>query len=251
MNPRVRSVLAAIAGLALAAGLFRAFNGLPDFGKYPGPYGNVLAVVGVHERAATDIVTSIMFDYRGLDSLGEEFILFAALTGLALILRNEKEDVVDDPLPLAPGRPRSARTDAVRLAALLGIGLVTLAGAYLGLHGHLTPGGGFQGGAVAGTGLFLAYLGLGYPAFTRMANQDAWDGLEALGAGAYVVIGLVTAIAGGAFLVNDLPLGGSGQFFSSGTIALINAFVFIEVTAGFVLLFLEFARETRRVKKTK
>jgi multisubunit Na+/H+ antiporter MnhB subunit len=50
----------------------------------------------------------------------------------------------------------------------------------------------------------------------------------------------------GFFLANVLPLGGEGMLFSSGTIPLINFFVAVEVCTGFVLVFLEFARETRQ-----
>jgi len=42
-----------------------------------------------------------------------------------------------------------------------------------------------------------------------------------------------------------LPLGGEGELFSAGTIPLINFCVLVEVCAGFFLLFLEFAHETR------
>jgi multicomponent Na+:H+ antiporter subunit B len=245
VTPRARVVLAGASCAALLVMLATGFAGLPAFGHYPGPYGTVLAVVGVHERIATNVVTSIMFDYRGLDSLGEEFILLAAVTGLALILRNEKVEVTNEPLPRVPGRATLARTDAVRLAGLVALGIVVVFGLYVGIHASLTPGGGFQGGAIVASGLFLAYLGLRYTAFAPLARQAAWDAGEAVGGGGYVVIGLATLFAGGAFLKNTLPLGGSGQLFSSGTIAVINVCVLLEVIAGFVLMFLEFARATR------
>src|SRR5438270_809227 len=62
-------------------------TGLPDFGHYHGVYGRVIDGIGVSVRHATDLVTALNFDIRGFDTLGEEFILFASVLGVVLILR--------------------------------------------------------------------------------------------------------------------------------------------------------------------
>ena len=67
--------------------LIDGLQGLPGFGHYPGPYGYVLNGVGVAQRHATNLVTAVNFDYRAFDTLGEEFILFASVAGVALLLR--------------------------------------------------------------------------------------------------------------------------------------------------------------------
>ena len=46
----------------------------------------------VAERKATDLVTAVNFDYRGLDTMGEEFILFAASIGLVVLLREQRDE---------------------------------------------------------------------------------------------------------------------------------------------------------------
>ena len=79
-----------IAGLA--PHLLWGMRGLPAFGSYQGPYGYVLNQVAVAERHATDVVSAINFDYRGFDTLGEEFILFASIAGAALLLRRERDE---------------------------------------------------------------------------------------------------------------------------------------------------------------
>jgi hypothetical protein len=53
-------------------------SGLPGFGNYPGPYGPAILRVAVAQTNATGVVSAINFDYRGFDTVGEEFILFAA-----------------------------------------------------------------------------------------------------------------------------------------------------------------------------
>ena len=116
---------------------------------------------------------------------------------------------------------------------------------YLGIHAAQTPGGGFQGGALLSGFAALLLLGFGFPVLRKILSQDGFETVEAAGAGAYALIGIATLIASGAFLKNVLPLGGEGQLFSAGTIPIINLCVGIEVCAGFFLLFLEFAHETR------
>lgn len=137
------------------------------------------------------------------------------------------------------------RTDAVRAFGALAVFLTVAYGVYVALHPHLTPGGGFQGGTMTSGFAAAIFLTLGYPVFVRLIGQEPFEFFESLGAGAYALIGLATLGAGGAFLINCLPLGGEGLLFSTGTVPLINFFVALEVCTGFVLVFIEFARETR------
>ena len=87
MSDRVRLRLFAISIAGLLGLMLWGFAGLPDFGDYRGPYGDILNRVAVPERSTTDVVTAVNFDYRGFDTLVEEFILFAAVIGVASILR--------------------------------------------------------------------------------------------------------------------------------------------------------------------
>src|SRR4051795_9349607 len=87
------------AGVAGLAALFLwGLRGLPRFGSYPGPYGDLLNSVAVGERKATDIVSAVNFDYRAFDTMGEEFILFASSPGR----------------PCSSGRSRRRRTNRKR-----------------------------------------------------------------------------------------------------------------------------------------
>src|SRR5439155_1501935 len=84
MSRNVRLGLFAAAGAMLAALLVWGFTGLPAFGDFQGEYGWILNDVAGHERHVTNVVASVVFDYRGFDTLGEEFILFAAVGVAAL-----------------------------------------------------------------------------------------------------------------------------------------------------------------------
>jgi multicomponent Na+:H+ antiporter subunit B len=227
-------------GLA-AAGLW----GLPAFGHYPGPYGDLINALGVYERHATNMVTLVNFDYRGLDTLGEEYILFAAVIGTVVLLREHRGEETGARPAKAEESPMPERSDAVALGCRLAIGLTILFGIYVILHAQLTPGGGFQGGSIVGSATALLYLGLGYKVWRRLSKSGVLDAAEAAGCGAFVAAGLAPMIAGAPFLTNLLPLGDTGSIVSAGVIPLINIAVGLAVGTGFATLFLEYLEETR------
>jgi multicomponent Na+:H+ antiporter subunit B len=243
VSSRLRLGLFATSATGLAALLFWAVAGLPDFGHYRGPYGTVLNSVALGERHTTNVVASIVFDYRGFDTLGEEFILFTSVMGVALLLREVREEH-------RPGRREPGRSDAV---ALIGIGFaagVFVLGLYVVAHGYLTPGGGFQGGVVLAAAFALVYLAGDYRAYRLMTWPPLVDFVEGTGAGGYVVIGLVSLLIGSAFLHNFGPLGTTGTLASGGSIPMLNVASALEVSAAFVLLFTEFLEEFALVSRT-
>ena len=66
---------------AVGVFLFWGLSGLPPFGHYHGRYGHLINGIALPQRHATNAVTAVVFDYRGFDTLGEEFILFTAVLG--------------------------------------------------------------------------------------------------------------------------------------------------------------------------
>jgi multicomponent Na+:H+ antiporter subunit B len=231
---------AAVAGALLLWGL----TGLPNYGVYPGPYGDVLNQVAVAERKATNVVAAVTFDYRGVDTMGEEYILFAAVVGVAVLLRAQRGEVEEPPDEDAADRRAPGTSNAVRVLGLALVGPVVLFGLYMVAHGHLTPGGGFQGGVVLATGALLVYLSGEYVTLRKVRPVALIDLAESSGAGGYVAVGLLGLAAGAAFLANVLPLGRPGALLSAGTIPPINLAVGLEVAAGFVLLLSEFLEQT-------
>ena len=248
MTARVRTALFFVGAAGLAVFILWGYAGLPDFGNYLGPYGDVLNAVAVPERHITDVVTAVNFDYRGFDTLGEEFILFAAVVGVAIILRAQRDEEEREPHEFAFGRSAPRTSDAVRGLAIGLIGPTVVTGLYIVAHGHLTPGGGFQGGVVLATALLLVYLAGEYSFLRRAAPISVIEVSEAVGAGAFALIGFAGVIGGVAYLENVLPLGEIGALNSAGTVPLINLSVGLEVAAGFVLIIVEFLEQTLMVR---
>jgi multicomponent Na+:H+ antiporter subunit B len=239
-----------LAAAAVAAGLLLwGLTGLPDYGVYVGPYGDVLNQVAVAERKATNVVASVTFDYRGIDTLGEEFILFAAVIGVAILLRTQRGEREQPPDEDAADRRAPGTSNAVRVLGLVLVGPVVLFGVYVVTHGHLSPGGGFQGGVVLATAALLVFLSGEYVTLRRISPEVLLDAAEATGAAGYVAVGLLGVAAGMTFLANVLPLGQPGALLSAGTIPVINLAVGLEVAAGFVLLISEFLEQTLVVRR--
>lgn len=246
---RKRVFLVAAAGLAGL--LIWGLAGLPDFGDYHGAYGLILNDVAVPERHATAVVSAVNFDYRGFDTLGEEFILFAAVLGLALLLREGRDEELGPSEDDASGQHGPETSAAVRVTALALVGPTVLLSIYIICHGQLTPGGGFQGGVVAATALLLVYLGGEYVTLARVRPLPLVEMVKAVGAVSFVLIGFGGLLFAGAFLENFLPLGTAGELLSAGTIPLLSVAVGFEITGGFVLLLSEFLEQTLIVHRRR
>ncbi|MGH7169996.1 MAG: MnhB domain-containing protein, partial [Gemmataceae bacterium] len=113
MSERIRIVVFLAAATAFAVLLSWGLLGLPAFGDYRGPYGDVINAVAVPERHLTNMASAVNFDYRAFDTLGEEYILFAAVTGLALLLRRARGEIEEAPQGAADDRPVPPRSDAL------------------------------------------------------------------------------------------------------------------------------------------
>jgi multicomponent Na+:H+ antiporter subunit B len=240
VTPRIRTavflVAAAIFGVVLVAG----FAGLPDFGHYAGVYGTVLNHLGVPERHATDLVTAVNFDFRAFDTMGEEFILFASVIGLAILLRQRRGE--DERAPDSAGAEHHfpGSSSALGALGLALLGPVLVLGLYIVTHGTLTPGGGFQGGVILAAALLIVFLAGEYLMLQVVAPHFAVEFAEALGAAGYAMVGIGGLIFSGVFFQNFIALGTAGKILSAGTMPLSNISVGIEVAGAFVLLWTEF-----------
>jgi multicomponent Na+:H+ antiporter subunit B len=234
------------AGMAgLAAFYLWGLSGLPGFGNYPGPYGDIINHIAVAQTKATGVVSAVNFEYRGFDTLGEEFILFGAAIGVATVLRHLRGEREHKARDEAAGRDAPPTSEAIRIVALILTGPVVVMGWYLASHAQTSPSGGFQGGVVLATAFAMIYLGGQFLAFRRISPVDVTDAVGAIGAGGFAAVGVSAVAMGLPFLSNFLPLGSSaGAVSSSGTIALISFFVGVEVASAFVLIVSELLDQT-------
>jgi len=193
-------------------------------------------------------VTALNFDIRAFDTLGEEFILFASVSGVALLLRKLRdEDEDEDGGSMAEGVEEhrfAGASDGLKLASLILIPLVVALGAYLVLHGQLTPGGGFQGGVVLAAGPVAILLAGRYLSMKAVAPKRLAESADAIGAAGYALIGLGGLVFAGIYLKNPVPLGAAGHLLSGGMMPLNSLAVGIEVTGAFLVTWTEFLDQT-------
>lgn len=235
MSPALRRAIALASLGGLGAALLLACVGLPDFGHPRGPYATAVIPLSLHARHVTSVVAAVTLDIRGIDTLGEELILFSAAAGATVLLRsqraeNDAREAIERHHELAERTPAPVRGLGAALA-----GPVLVLGVYIVAHGQLTPGGGFQGGVILASAFLLVYAA-GH--FIRKPISFVELG-EAAGAGGYVLIALGGLVFAGAAMENFLPYGTTGELLSGGTIPVLNVTVGVEVCGAITVIVAE------------
>ncbi len=128
----------------------------------------------------------------------------------------------------------------MRITSRLVAPFIQVYGIYVIIHGHLSPGGGFSGGAIFGASLVLVALSFNLEVGAKQISHDTASILESGGALGFVITGLVAIALGANFLANQsagFPMGQTGQLFSAGAIFIITFFLGIKVASTIVTLF--------------
>lgn len=190
---------------------------------------------GPEELGAPNLVTAVVVTYRGLDTLGEVTVLFISAAGVGLMLRRTRRKDDDEDLEQGDRAEETAgkhkpASEIVETATELLLPMVILFGIYVFLNGHLSPGGGFQGGAIIASGTMFLLLALPESHISRLMIAI----IESLSGFSYVIVGVLGVIMAGGFLDNRIMgLGSYGSLFSAGAIPLI--YVFVGLKVGFEL----------------
>jgi len=130
----------------------------------------------------------------------------------------------------------------VRTVSRFVYGLILVFGFYVIMHGHLTPGGGFQGGAVVASAFALLVVAFGAAGLKGRLNAHLLQSLEEIGALAFLALGFLgigtaffynlLANSGGLFGAS-VPIGpNNGVLDSAGTLPLMNWAVGLKVMTG-------------------
>lgn len=169
------------------------------------------------ESGPANIVTSIVVDYRSFDTLGEVTVLFISALGVALLIGS---GVKHKRLSL-----NFKPNFMLRVGSRALFGIIMMTGVYITLHGHLTPGGGFPGGAMIASSILLLYL-----ADDEFRSKiKGFKILEGAAGSLYVIMGLLGLVLATYFLQNFLPNGTVGDLFSSGIIPIIYILIGLKV----------------------
>jgi len=188
------------------------------------------AVDGAEELGAANLVTAVVVTYRGLDTLGEVAVLFITTAGIGFLLRRKS---------LTTSNRRKA-SEILKSGTSFLLPLIIMLGVYIFTHGHLTPGGGFQGGVVIASAMVLLMLS----DINMYPDHNILTWLESLSGVFYLIMGILGLVFAGGFLDNRfLPLGEFGKIFSAGAIPIIYSLIGLKVGAELVGILNKLGRE--------
>ena len=120
---------------------------------------------------------------------------------------------------------------------------ILLFGLYLVAYGHLSPGGGFQGGVVIGSAIILLSLSQGLSKTEERFKKNILGLMESIGPLVFMMIGLGGILFGYHFLKDFLPQGEGGRFGGSGFILFLNLAIGLKVGAAMSIMFYSLAGE--------
>ncbi len=230
--------------LLLIAVLLLAVSWLPVLGDPNGPNNNEVSAryveKGMEESGAVNMVTNMILSYRGFDTFGETCVLFIAATCVIILLRKNEEELENAKETDWKYEPKP---DAIlQKMTLVLVPIIFLYGFYIILNGHLSPGGGFSGGATIGAGLILYVTTFGFHKTQRFFDEKTYEIVKVGALSLYSVTMIYYFYTGANLIESRIPLGTPGNILSSGMILPINIFVGLEVACTMYAFFALFRR---------
>lgn len=217
---------------------------LPHFGDPDAPANNEVPQryieSGLQETGAVNIVTGMILDYRAFDTFGESTVLFCAACCVLILLRiddgakakAEERDQIYEP-----------QGDVIlEQAARILFPMIMLFGVYIVLNGHLSPGGGFSGGAIMGAGLILYLNAFGFQKTQRFFTEKTFRYISLGALLFYCCAKSYSFFTGANHLPSGIPLGTPGAILSSGLIFYLNICVGLVVACTMYAFFVMFRK---------
>lgn len=221
---------------------------LPIFGNAGNPDNNEVSAryieSGLDETGAVNIVTGMILDYRAFDTFGESCVLFIASCCVLVLLRIDAgsgDEQAKKRLEEANDRLFEPKNDIIlQKCACILVPLILIFGIYIVLNGHLSPGGGFSGGAVLGSGMILYLNAFGFKKTERFFTEKIYRRITLGALSFYCVAKSYSFFTGANHINSGIPLGTPGAILSSGLILPLNICVGLVVACtlyGFYALF--------------
>jgi len=232
----VYRLISLIACCSLLAILLYTVSFLPPYAAVDNPYNNEVSEryieKGLQETGAVNIVAGMILDYRAFDTFGESCVLFIASSCVFIMLRlgDNKLDRKKKEREIELERKFEPRRDSIlqSITKIL-MPFILIFGIYVILNGHISPGGGFSGGAILGAGLILYLSAFGYQETHKMISEKLVKRLTFVSLTFYCLAKSYSFFTGANHLESGIPLGTPGAIISSGLILPLNICVGIIV----------------------
>ncbi len=231
--------------IILAGLLLYTVSCLPRIGNAGNPANNEVPEryieKGLEETGAVNIVTGMILDYRAFDTFGESNVLFIATITVLILLHEKKKKAVK--LDDEDDRIYEPKNDVIlQASAAILVPVIIIFGIYIILNGHLSPGGGFSGGAVIGAGLILYLNAFGFKKTERMFTEKTYKVVCCVALTFYCLAKSYSFFTGANHLESHIPLGKAGHILSSGLILPLNICVGLVVACTMYTFYVMFRK---------
>lgn len=248
---RLYRLAALVLCVVLVSVLLWMVSSLPDFGSADSPANNEVSAryieSGVEETGAVNFVTGMILDYRAFDTFGESCVLFLAVICVQLLLRLDPDSSreTDREIRIAAETDRlyEPKNDLIlQRVSLVLVPLLFIFGIYIILNGHISPGGGFSGGAVIGSGLILYLNAFGFEKTERFFTVKTFRSVSLAALMFYCLAKSYSFFTGANGLESGIPLGTPGAILSSGLILPLNICVGLVVSCTMYAFYVHFRK---------
>ncbi len=222
-------IVSIVACLSLFAVLVATICFLPDYGAADNPENNEVVEryveKGLEETGAVNIVAGMILDYRAFDTFGESCVLFIASSCVFIMLKtgDNKAEKKRREREIERDHRFEPRYDVIlRNITKVLVPMIFVFGIYVILNGHLSPGGGFSGGAILGAGLILYLTAFGYENTHRFINEKLIKWVTFVSLTFYCLAKSYSFFTGANHLESFISNGTLGAILSSGLILPLN-----------------------------
>ncbi len=234
---RFYKIASVVCCMALILMLLTAVSHLPPIGAADNPASNEVAAKyiedGLQDTGAVNIVTGMILDYRAFDTFGESNVLFIATCTVLILLRSDKKkEKHEEEAEQRQEQHYEPKDDSIlqRVTFLL-FPIIVIFGIYVILNGHISPGGGFSGGAIIGAGLILYTNAFGFEKLNRFFTEKTYKCISFVSLSFYCLAKSYSFFTGANHLESGIPLGEAGAILSSGLILPLNICVGLVVAS--------------------
>ena len=232
------SGLSVLTCIVIVSLLLATVSELPPFGHERNPANNEVirryVEHGGHETGAQNIVAGLILDYRAFDTFGESAVLFTAAVSVLMLLGASRTNKKSKKKLFM--RPHSLEEPILRGVASLSIPAILMMGCVVVINGHLSPGGGFSGGAILSTALILAANAYGFGRVHEFFNERTFIISSSTALMIYALSKGYSFFTGANHLHSIIPKGTIGNILSAGLILPLNICVGL-IVAGTLYAF--------------
>ena len=245
INSLLYKILCILLCAIMACSLIFMVSAMPPFASAENPTVNEVSekylTDSIKDTGAISSVAGMILDYRAFDTLGESCVLFVATISVFILLRADEKKKNELELELQESyEPEADPILTTTFKAVVPI--ILIFGAYIVMNGHLSPGGGFAGGAIL-AGAFILYLNAyGYEKANRIINRKTYTVLSCCALSFYCLAKSYSFYTGANGIHSIIKPGTPGSLISGGLILPLNICVGIVVCCTISAIYIMFKK---------